>query len=177
MDKNIGRYLMGLRVEDSSGLKRRFDRSFGRVTRTFGGKSIFQTKQAVVKVRDLGQDRSSFLITGKLNTSGDESSETILKRIIQNLMSSRSEQSDSRIAGHGKAPSMDIATSYTIDNTPLLDAEAALHLSEIKERAKLRKAKRLAASDKSLATDTTPVRQQKKAVRVSSKRGKTISLT
>lgn len=150
---------------------------FGRAMKMIGAKSIFRTSQTEVKIKRISGRKISFLARGELQTLADETVEAILQRIVHTLIPSRTEQSDRRIARHGKESAMDASVSFTRETLPALSEESLRHLDEIKRRAAIRKARRL-ANEQSVKIAGRGVQPTgRKAVTIKSSKGKLISLS
>lgn len=146
-----------------------------RAIKHFGGRSILSTSKTQVRVKVTRGQESSFIVTGKLHTTGGESTETILDHIIRAINLSRREQSDGRIARHGKDSTMDRAISYTEETAPELDEEGLRLLEEINQGAAVRKAARLAAQSE--APRDKDHKANAKTVSLKSERGPVVDFT
>lgn len=149
--------------------------NLGRAIMSLRARSILRKRQTEVKVKRVSGHKTTFLASGTLDASATDAPEKLLLRIADAIFPSRSEKSDQRIARHGKERVVDAAISYSRDNLPVLSEESARHLSQIKERAAARRAKRLA--DEGSAGLSVAEASSRKGVKLESDHGKLLRVS
>lgn len=145
----------------------------GWALRHFSGKSILRTPRMDVSVKRVNAHQTDYVVLGRIDTSGNETDASILQRIVRAFVPAQNEKSDSPISHDGKEPIVG-AISYDMDNLPTLSEADQAHLVEIKKRAAVRRAKRLAEAGQ----DGTPSTSRRGAiVPIKSSRGKLIKIS
>ena len=121
----------------------------GRAILGLRGKSILRKRQTEVKVKRSSGHETSFIAVGRLGTSAHETDESLLHRIAEAILPSRTEKSDHRIARHGKGQFMGNPVSYTENDLAHLPRQAIDYVDELECRSQKRQSRKKKAGNPS----------------------------